>query len=86
MEALTAVAGSATSRAWAWPIAVIALCAVLTAVMRVSYDSFAVFLLPLADDFGWSRAETAGIYGVMMLSFGIGWPSHGSLGGRAGPM
>ena len=43
---------STPSRGWAGPTAVIAICAVLTAVMRVSYDSFAVFLLPLVDDFG----------------------------------
>lgn len=76
---------SAQHHAWAWPAAVVAICAVLTAVMRVSFDSFAVFLLPLAGDFGWSRAETAGIYGIMMLSFGMGAPLAGRLMDGLGP-
>lgn len=53
--------------------------------MRVSFDSFAVFLLPLAGDFGWSRVQTAGIYGVMMLSFGVGCPLAGRLMDWWGP-
>ena len=53
--------------------------------MRVSFDSFAVFLLPLAGDFGWNRAETAGIYGLMMLSFGLGCPLAGRLMDLWGP-
>lgn len=73
------------TRGWTWPAAVVVICAVLTAVMRVSFDSFAVFLLPLAGDFGWSRAETAGIYGIMMLSFGLGCPLAGRLMDWWGP-
>jgi MFS family permease len=74
-----------TPSAWIWPAAAVAICALLTAVMRVSFDSFAVFLLPLADDFGWDRAETAGIYGCMMLFFGIGCPIAGRMMDRFGP-
>ncbi len=80
-----ALAGSSEPRAWAWPVAVVVICAILTAVMRVSFDSFAVFLLPLADGFGWNRAETAGIYGLMMLCFGIGCPLAGRLMDLWGP-
>ena len=78
--------GDATQTSnWIWPAAAVAVCALLTAVMRVSFDSFAVFLLPLADNFGWDRAETAGIYGTLMLFFGIGSPIAGRLMDWWGP-
>jgi MFS family permease len=82
---MPALAQDKAPSTWIWPVAVVAVCAVLTAVMRVSFDSFAVFLLPLADDFGWGRAETAGIYGCMMLFFGIGCPIAGRMMDRFGP-
>ncbi|MCA8926456.1 MAG: MFS transporter [Alphaproteobacteria bacterium] len=79
------MAGISDPSKWALPAAVIAICAFLTAVMRISYDSFAIFLLPLSREFGWARAETAGIYGAMMLCFGIGCPIAGRLMDHWGP-
>ena len=61
---------------WRWASLVVLVCAVLSAGMRISIDSFAVFLLPLSYElsyeFGWSRSEAVSIYGLSMLSFGVG--------------
>ena len=53
--------------------------------MRVSIDGFAVFLLPLSDEFGWARTEVVSIYGLTMLSFGVGCLLAGRAMDRLGP-
>lgn len=53
--------------------------------MRVSIDGFAVFLLPLSAEFGWARSEVVSIYGLSMLSFGIGCLVAGRAIDRLGP-
>ncbi len=64
---------------------VVAVCAVLSAVMRISIDGFAVFLLPLSEEFGWARSKIVSIYGLSMLGFGIGCLLAGRTIDRFGP-
>jgi MFS transporter, OFA family, oxalate/formate antiporter len=47
--------------------------------------SFGVFLVPLSEHFGWSRAETAGIFSLNILVFGAGSIFSGKLMERFGP-
>lgn len=70
---------------WRWAFAIVAVCALLSAVMRVSIDGFAVFLLPLSAEFGWARSEAVSIYGLTMLSFGAGCLMAGRTMDRMGP-
>lgn len=53
--------------------------------MRISIDSFAVFLLPLSNEFGWARSEAVSIYGLTMFSFGFGCLLAGRMMDRFGP-
>lgn len=53
--------------------------------MRVSIDGFAVFLLPLSEEFGWARSEAVSVYGLTMLSFGTGCLMAGRTMDRMGP-
>ena len=70
-----------------WQLAtfVVIICATLSAIMRISIDSFAVFLLPLTEEFGWARSKAVSIYGISMLSFGLGCLLAGRLMDRVGP-
>ena len=70
---------------WFWPALTIAVCALLTGVMRVSIDSYAMFLLPLSNELEWDRGQAGSLYGLTMLSFGLGCPLAGRLMDRLGP-
>ncbi len=70
---------------WRWCAALVGICASLSAVMRISIDSFAIFLLPLSEEFGWGRTETVSIYSLTMLCFGIGCLIAGRAIDRVGP-
>jgi MFS family permease len=70
---------------WRWAFLVVSICAVMSAIMRISIDSFAVFLLPLSHEFGWARSEAVSIYGLSMFSFGLGCLLAGRLIDRFGP-
>ncbi len=48
-------------------------------------DTYAVFLLPLERDFGWSRSQTTGVYSVYLLVHGFTAPLVGLLFDRVGP-
>jgi len=57
-------------------------------VLMVSWGSqfsFSVFLIPLTEHFGWSRANTAGVFSLNMLLFGAGSIFSGKLTERFGP-
>jgi MFS family permease len=57
-------------------------------VLMVSWGcqfSFSVFLIPLTEHFGWTRANTAGVFSVNMLLFGAGSIFSGKLTERFGP-
>ncbi|MEQ9123535.1 MAG: MFS transporter [Alphaproteobacteria bacterium] len=57
----------------------------MSASARGVGESFAVFLLPVSHDFGWTRAEAASIYAVLMLCLGLFSPVAGRLFDRFGP-
>jgi MFS family permease len=47
-------------------------------------DTYAVFLLPLEHDFGWSRSQTTGVYSVYLVVHGLTAPLVGMLFDRVG--
>jgi MFS family permease len=50
-----------------------------------SQIAFSVFLIPLSDHFGWTRANTAGVFSFNYLLFGAGSIFSGKLTERFGP-
>ena len=48
-------------------------------------DTYAVFLLPLEREFGWSRSQLAGVYSIYLLVNGCTAPFVGLLFDRLGP-
>lgn len=50
-----------------------------------SQFAFSVFLIPLTEDFGWTRASTAGVFSCNYLLFGAGSIFSGKLTERFGP-
>jgi MFS family permease len=48
-------------------------------------DTYAVFLLPLEREFGWSRSEVTGVYSVYLLVNGFTAPLVGLVFDRLGP-
>lgn len=66
-------------------LALLPVCFVLALVGRGTGDSFVVFVLPLQEDFGWSRGEVAGIYSFYFLSAGAFGPVVGHVFDRFGP-
>jgi MFS family permease len=48
-------------------------------------DTYAVFLLPLEREFGWSRSELTGVYSVYLLVNGFTAPLVGLAFDRLGP-
>ncbi len=57
----------------------------MSAAARGVGESFAVFLLPVSTEFGWSRAEAASIYALLMLCLGVFSPVAGRLFDKFGP-
>ena len=55
------------------------LCFSLNMLGRGMSDSFAVFVLPLGREFGWSRAELMGAYSISLLVFAGSGPFAGAL-------
>jgi MFS family permease len=51
-----------------------------------AFFSYSVFIIPLSDEFVWSRASTAGVASVNLLLFGAGSIASGRLVGRYGPL
>jgi predicted MFS family arabinose efflux permease len=64
---------------------VIAVCFLLNMLGRGIGDSYAVFLLPLEREFGWSRSQLTSVYSVYLLVSGFMAPLIGLLFDRAGP-
>jgi len=48
-------------------------------------DTYAVFLLPLEHEFGWTRSELTGVYSIYLLTHGLTSPLIGVLFDRIGP-
>ena len=56
----------------------------MNALSRGMVDAFAVFVLPLSDSFGWSRADISLGYAIYMLSYGLVSPFVGMIFDRLG--
>ncbi len=57
-------------------------------IMPIAYgarNSFSVFYVAILDEFGWSRASTAGIFSINLLVYGTTAPFAGALVDRFGP-
>ena len=48
-------------------------------------NSFSVFYVAILDEFGWSRAATAGIFSANTIAYGVAAPFVGALVDRFGP-
>ena len=57
----------------------------MSASARGVSETFAVFLLPVSKEFGWTRAEAASVYALGMLFLGIFSPVAGKLFDKFGP-
>lgn len=66
-------------------LGVLGLCTAINVVSRGVGESFAVFLLPVADAFDADRAALTGIYGLYMLVLGLMSPIAGTAFDRLGP-
>ena len=64
---------------------VLALCFALALVGRGLGESFTVFLKPIAENFGWDRAQIISAYSLTWLSGGLMAPFIGRLFDRSGP-
>jgi len=66
-------------------VAVLAVCFVLNMLGRGLGDSYAVFLLPLEREYGWTRYQLTSVYSVFLLVSGFAAPLIGMLFDRVGP-
>jgi MFS family permease len=66
-------------------VAVLATCFALNMLGRGMGDTYAVFLLPLEREFGWSRYQLTSVYSVFLLVSGFAAPLIGLLFDRVGP-
>ena len=64
---------------------VFAFCLVMIASSRGMGETYAIFLLPLSETFGWNRANVTSIYAIYMLAFGFGSLLSGLVFDRFGP-
>ena len=67
-------------------LAVLLVCAFFSALARGVLDSYAVFILPLAEAFAWGRTETSAGYSIAFLAFGFSGPVVGWFFDRFGPV
>ncbi len=63
----------------------LAACFVLNMLGRGMGDTYAVFLVPLEREFGWTRSQVTGVYSVYLLVNGFTAPLVGLLFDRLGP-
>ncbi|MCC6212262.1 MAG: MFS transporter [Burkholderiales bacterium] len=66
-------------------VAVLAACFVLNMLGRGIADTYAVFLVPLEREFGWTRSQLTGVYAIYLLVNGFTAPLVGMLFDRLGP-
>jgi MFS family permease len=64
---------------------VLAACFALNMFGRGLGDTYAVFVLPLEREFGWSRSQTTSVYSIYLLVHGFTAPLVGLLFDRVGP-
>jgi MFS family permease len=66
-------------------VAVLATCFALNLLGRGSGDTYAVFLLPLQNEFGWARSQLTSVYSMYLLVGAFIAPLAGTLFDRVGP-
>jgi MFS family permease len=66
-------------------LSVLALCFVLSVLGRGLAESFAVFLKPISESFGWDRAQVVSVYSLAQLAGGLSAPLVGRLFDHTGP-
>ena len=66
-------------------LAVLATVFVLNLLARGSGETYAVFLLPLEREFGWSRSQLTSVYALYLVVGGLLAPLVGALFDRLGP-
>ena len=66
-------------------MAVLATCFALNMFGRGLGDTYAVFLLPLEQEFGWTRSELTSVYSIYLLTHGLTSPFIGMFFDRLGP-
>ena len=66
-------------------LAVLATCFALNMFGRGLGDTYAVFLLPLEREFGWTRSELTSVYSIYLLVHGCTAPLVGLVFDRLGP-
>jgi len=64
---------------------IVAIAAVTMIPVYGSRHSFSVFFPSILDEFGWSRAGTAGMYSLNILVYGMVAPIAGGFGARWDP-
>ena len=64
---------------------VFAFCLVMIASSRGMGETYAIFLLPLSETFGWNRANVTSIYAIYMVALGFGSLLSGLVFDRFGP-
>ncbi|MFL6826950.1 MAG: MFS transporter, partial [Bradyrhizobium sp.] len=64
---------------------VLALCFMLSVLGRGLGESFTVFLKPIAESFGWDRAQVVSVYSLSARAGAVGAPLIGRLFDRSGP-
>lgn len=63
---------------------VLAICFTMNVLARGLGESFAVFLLPVTEDLGWSRSAFSTVYAAYMVAQGVAAPIAGALSDRFG--
>ena len=66
-------------------LVVVAICVGMNMLARGVSETYAVFLLPLEQEFEWRRAAITGVYSTYMLVHGLSAPLAGMLFDRLGP-
>ena len=66
-------------------IFVFVFCLAMIASSRGMGETYAIFLLPLSENFSWNRANVTSIYAVYMVAFGFGSLLSGVVFDRFGP-
>jgi len=76
---------AAPARSTRVALIVLALCFALSVLGRGLSESFTVFLKPIADGFGWDRAQVVSVYSLTALASGLSAPLIGRLFDYSGP-
>jgi MFS family permease len=66
-------------------VAVVVICFTMNILARGTSETYAVFLIPLEAEFGWSRSQLTGVYATYMVVHGVAAPIAGALFDRRGP-